>query len=96
MADPIQLTETAHQQIRAIIEEKQLPEFYGLRVGLKGAACGASYLLGFDTKSEEDDVFTVKGLQIFINRRHLMYILGLSIDFDEEGEGFIFQAKGHS
>lgn len=90
---PITLTSEAQEQIRAIIESKSLPEFYGLRVGLKGAACGASFLLGFDTKSPDDDEYTLEGITIYVDRRHLMYVIGLTIDFDEDGEGFVFQPR---
>ncbi|SDM42186.1 HesB/IscA family protein [Siphonobacter aquaeclarae] len=88
----ISLTPEASRQIRAIIDEKGLPPFYGLRVGLKGAACGASYLLGFDTENkDEDDHFEVEGIPVFVNRRHLMYLIGVTIDFEEGGEGFVFR-----
>ena len=88
----ISLTPEASRQIRTIIDEKGLPSFYGLRVGLKGAACGASYLLGFDTENkEEDDRFEVEGIPVFVNRRHLMYLIGVTIDFEEGGEGFVFR-----
>ncbi len=90
---PISFTQSAQEQIRAIIEDKKLPEFYGLRVGLKGAACGASFLLGFDTKTDQDDQFTVADIPVYVDRRHLMYVIGLTIDFDAEGEGFVFQPK---
>lgn len=88
----ISLTPEAMRHIRAIIDEKGLPPFYGLRIGLKGAACGASYLLGFDTENkEEDDRLDIGDIPVFVNRRHLMYLIGVTIDFEEEGEGFVFR-----
>jgi Fe-S cluster assembly iron-binding protein IscA len=45
---PISLTESAVNEIRNIISEKQIPADYGLRVGVKGGGCsGMSYILGF-------------------------------------------------
>lgn len=90
--EPIRLTEAARRQIREIIEEKGIPDFYGLRVGLRGAGCGAEYLLGFDTAGEADDAYRVNDVPVLIDRRHLMYVLGLEIDFEagETGVGFSF------
>lgn len=89
---PVRLTEAARRQVRAIIEEKGIPAFYGLRVGLRGAGCGAQYLLGFDTKTDADDAYDLDGLAVLVDRRHLMYVLGLEIDFEagDDGVGFSF------
>lgn len=93
--EPIRLTEAARRQIRAILEEKRIPDFYGLRVGLRGAGCGAEYLLGFDTAGDSDETYRVGEVQVFIDRRHLMHVLGLEIDFEagEEGAGFTFHRE---
>ncbi|MCY7350927.1 MAG: iron-sulfur cluster assembly accessory protein [Cytophagaceae bacterium] len=90
--EPVHLTAAAQQQIRAIVREKGIPEFYSLRIGLRGASCGASYLLGFDTRAEADELYDVAGISILIDRCHLMHVLGLAIDFEdgEEGAGFTF------
>lgn len=91
-AKPIQLTEAARRQVESLIQEKGIPAFYGLRVGLRGAGCGAEYLLGFDTATESDETYHLDGVQVFIERRHLMYVLGLEIDFEagKDGAGFSF------
>lgn len=96
--EPVYLTAAAQRQIRAIVQDKGIPEFYGLRIGLRGASCGASYLLGFDTRADTDELYDVAGIAVLIDRRHLMHVLGLAIDFEEgeEGAGFTFTrwAKG--
>ncbi len=89
--NPIQLTAAAQVQIRAILAEKGIPAFYGLRVGLRGGGCGATYLLGFDTATDTDETYDLDGLAVLIDRRHLMYVLGLEIDYEAEGEGFSFR-----
>ncbi len=90
--EPICLTEAARRQVAEIIREKGIPDFYGLRVGLRGAGCGAEYLLGFDTATGSDETYHLDGVRVVIDRRHLMYVLGLEIDFEagEAGAGFSF------
>ena len=55
---PITLTDGAVTQLKRIMNEQNVSEEHGLRVGVKGGGCsGFSYLLGFDKQNEKDDVF---------------------------------------
>ena len=46
---PVVLSERAAAEIRTIVENKELPDGFALRVGVRGGGCsGMSYLLGFD------------------------------------------------
>jgi len=90
---PITLTDAAVKQARRIIEEKNIPEGHGLRVGVKGGGCsGFSYLLGFDMPKEKDDVFEINGLRVLMERSHAIYLLGMEIDWVEglNNRGFSF------
>lgn len=89
---PIELTQTAINEIKDIIRTKNIGSEYGLRIGLKGAGCGATYLIGFDHKLPTDDTFEVEDIKILIDRKHLMYIFGLELGFEDgdEGQGFTF------
>ncbi len=90
---PIQLTEGAVSQLKRIMEEQQVPESYGLRVGVKGGGCsGFSYVLGFDEKKEKDEEYTVSGFRIFMEKAHAIYLLGMEIDWVEglQHRGFQF------
>ena len=72
---------------------KQIPEEYGLRIGVKGAGCaGTSFLLGFDTKKENDSEYQIDDLTIYLAKKDTMYLIGLEIDYyqDTEAEGFTF------
>jgi iron-sulfur cluster assembly protein len=91
---PLTLTPEARQAVRAIRAEKAIPAFYALRVGLKGAGCGAEYLLGFDHPTPTDEQYDLDGIRVLVDRRHLLYVVGLEIDFEsgEAGAGFTFQA----
>ena len=78
---PISLTESAVNEIRNIISEKQIPADYGLRVGVKGGGCsGMSYILGFDLQKENDNVYQVGDIQIIMEKSHGMYLAGMEID----------------
>ncbi len=90
---PIQFSDTALAEIQQTFLSKNLPPNYALRIGLKGAGCGASYLLGLDKPSEQDEIFEFSGIQILIDRRHLMYLYGVTLGFEDgdEGQGFFFE-----
>lgn len=91
---PISLTEGAIKQLNRIREEQNIPEEYGLRVGVKGGGCsGFSYVLGFDTKSDKDEEFEVSGIRVFMEKGHGLYLIGMEIDWKEglENRGFSFE-----
>ena len=90
---PISLTESAVNEIRNIISQKQIPADYGLRVGVKGGGCsGMSYILGFDLQKENDNVYQVGDIQIIMEKSHGMYLAGMEIDFVDglNNRGFSF------
>jgi iron-sulfur cluster assembly protein len=90
---PITITEKAYREIHYIIHNKNIPEDYGLRVGISGGGCsGVSYILGFDKKKTTDDEYEIRGIRIFMAKKHTMFVMGLEIDFEESAEvrGFTF------
>ncbi|MEM0996521.1 MAG: iron-sulfur cluster assembly accessory protein [Bacteroidota bacterium] len=96
-SSPTQLTITTAAQaaIQQVIDGQQVPDGYQLRVGVRsqGMACaGMSFMLGFDQKKEQDMEIEVAGLQVLVDRRHSMYVLGMEIDWheDERQRGFVF------
>ncbi|MGC3948531.1 MAG: iron-sulfur cluster assembly accessory protein [Chryseolinea sp.] len=89
---PITISDRAAAEIRNIMENKNIPAGYGLRVGVKGGGCGVSLLIGFDKQKEADRTYIVNGIQVYVDRKHAMYIIGKEIDFVEsdEARGFMF------
>lgn len=90
---PVSLTDGAVTQLRRLMSEKEVPADYGLRIGVKGGGCsGFSYILGFDQKTEKDDEFEIKGIRVFMEKAHGLYLLGMEIDWLEglNNRGFIF------
>jgi len=64
---PIKISESALKEIKQILENKNVPANYGLRVGVKGGGCsGMSFMLGFDKEKEGDDHFEIEGINVFI------------------------------
>lgn len=93
---PVVITPEALFQIRQIIYQKSISlETYGLRIGMKGGGCsGASFLLGFDTVKSTDQTYHVEEVPVFIEKKHLMYVLGLELDYEKgEESGFVFNNK---
>lgn len=91
---PITITTGAIAQLRRLMQEQNIPEGYGLRVGVKGGGCsGFSYLLGFDVQKEKDQVFEIEGLPVFIEKTHAMYLIGMAIDWHDglNNRGFVFE-----
>jgi len=92
---PINLTETAGREIKAIVEKKGLaPEKVRLRVGVKGGGCsGFSYLLDLtEQERDTDEQFEENGVQVICDPKSYLYLNGTTIDFKDEvmGRGFVF------
>jgi iron-sulfur cluster assembly protein len=96
--NPIEITPKASEEIKNIMSNKGIPKDYALRIGVKGGGgCGgASYFLGFDKKKETDEVYNIEGIEILLEKRQLMYLLDLKLDFEdrETERGFTFDKKG--
>ena len=93
MKSPIRLSERAASEIRQIMEQKNIPEGFSLRVGVKGGGCsGMSYILGFDRERENDAHFDVDGITVFMDKRHGLYLMGTTIDYQDglDARGFTF------
>lgn len=93
MLQPVALTPKAVIEVKHIMEHKNIPEGYGLRIGVKGGGCGGvSYVLGFDKPKENDLQYELEGIPVFIEKKHTMYLLGLQVDFYEgaDARGFLF------
>ena len=93
---PIQITETARNEIRETLTANKIPDSYGLRVGMKGGGCGAQFLLGFDQPADSDQIYWIDGVRVIIDKRHLMYVIGTEIDFEETEAGAGFTVNKRS
>ncbi len=90
---PVQLTDRAAEQVRKIRSDEDLDEELNLRVAVEGGGCsGLSYKLGFDYKSDEDEIIVSNGIEIIVAPKHMMYLKGISIDYPDglDARGFTF------
>ena len=95
---PVQLTDRAATEVRRIVANKQIPDQYGLRVGVKGGGCsGMSYVLGFDKRRDHDLDFAVEAeggdpITVFMDKRHGLYLMGTTVDYHDglDARGFVF------
>jgi iron-sulfur cluster assembly protein len=92
--EEIILSEKARTEITKIMAVNNIPETYGLRVGVKGGGCsGLSYSLGFDKEAREGDKkITIDGVNIFVDPKSLFYLSGTQLDYTDglNGKGFVF------
>lgn len=91
---PILLSERAAEAVRKIMTTKDIPEGYGLRVGVQGGGCsGMSYILGFDKKREHDLSFETDGITVYMDRRQGLYLMGTMVDYHDglSARGFTFE-----
>lgn len=90
----ISVTEMAKDKILAIRQkEGHLPDS-NIRVSVKGGGCsGLMYDLSFDSeKMLSDEVFEDKGIKILVDKKSMLYLLGMTLDFSDglNGKGFQF------
>ncbi len=90
---PISLTPKALAEVKIIMQDKNVPADYGLRIGVQGGGCsGMSYLLGFDKVKDSDEVYELDGVQLIMDKKHGMYVMGMEVDFQDglNARGFTF------
>ncbi len=88
----IQVTPKAIQKIKQTFVREGV--FGGLRLGILGGGCsGLSYQFKFEVKPRErDNVFEFDGINIFVDPKSLIYLRGLTLDYQESlmQSGFVF------
>ena len=90
---PIGLTARAAEEVRKIMHTKNIPAHYGLRVGIRGGGCGGvSLIIGFDKQKSTDLAYQDEGIDVLIDKKHTMYLIGKQVDFYEgaDARGFMF------
>ncbi|MBE2280656.1 MAG: iron-sulfur cluster insertion protein ErpA [Ignavibacteriaceae bacterium] len=94
MEAEITITEKAAKQITKVKAENEIPDNFGLRVGVKGGGCsGFTYTLGFDENPKDaDTVIEQFGVKLFVDAKSYFYLMGTELDFSDglNGKGFVF------
>jgi iron-sulfur cluster assembly protein len=88
----IQISDTAAEQIAQVKKTENRPEETFLRIRVVGGGCsGMQYKLDFETqKNENDKVFTEKGIEVVVDNKSYLYLIGSMLDFSGglNGKGF--------
>jgi iron-sulfur cluster assembly protein len=90
----ILLSESALRQVK-LLQERQGKDLC-LRVGVRQGGCsGMSYMMDFEDVSKitpQDEVFDYEGFKIVSDRKSLLYLYGLMLDYSDAmiGGGFQF------
>ena len=89
---PVTISLKAAAEIRKIMQTKNIPDDYGLRVGAKGGGCGVTLIIGFDKKKDSDHSYMIDDIPVYVDKKHTMYIIGKEVDFyeGEDARGFTF------
>lgn len=101
---PVTISDKAFANILHILESKNIPKGYGLRLIVQGGTgcSGVNFRLGFDKKKEEDESYFLsnlnkenKKIEVIYQKKDMMFLIGLEIDFEErtDEQGFVFQPK---
>jgi iron-sulfur cluster assembly protein len=94
---PVNLSPKAALEVRKIMQSKNIPADYGLRLGVKGGGgcSGVTPIIGFDKKKDTDLSYTIEGIPVYIDKKHTMYLIGKEVDFYEgaDARGFMFVDK---
>lgn len=88
---PVSFTATAIAELQRLHAEQAPGKF--LRVGAKGGGCsGLSYVLDFDDKEDNDELFEIDGIPCIMDKGQGMYLYGMQIDWDNglSNRGFTF------
>jgi len=88
------LSDAAAARISEIIEDSDKPVI-GVRVGVKNAGCaGMAYTLDYVTEPVPgDDHVSDKGVEVYVEPKATMFLLGTVMDFEESkmSAGFTFR-----
>ena len=88
MVQPIlTLTESAVQRVQALVEKGAGEDnILGLRVMITSTGCsGHAYKIEYATETKAgEDVIEQDGVKIFIDPMAIMYILGSTMDFEQD------------
>lgn len=90
---PIKLTEGAIKELTRIREEDGFDNSQYLRIGVKGGGCsGLTYVLGFDQKMADDEIYEIEGIPVVMKKSHGLYLMGMEVDFQNglNARGFTF------
>ena len=94
ISTPVKLTPPAVAEVRNLMNAPGFDNSQFLRVGVKGGGCsGMSYVLGFDKREDDDEVFEIEGIPVVMKNAHGIYLFGMEVDYSDglNARGFVFK-----
>lgn len=86
------ITSTAASHAKRFLDSRE--HGLGIRVGVRTTGCsGMAYTLEFvDVVDAADETFESLGVKLFVSKKDLPYLDGMSLDYQKQGlnEGFAF------
>lgn len=90
----IRVSDKATSQIKHLLQTENRAADEFLRIFVKKGGCsGFSYKLDFDKQVKEGDKnFEANGVKIVVDKESLLYLIGMTLDFEGglNGQGFVF------
>ena len=90
----IQVSDKATSQIKHLLQTENRTADEFLRIFVKKGGCsGFSYKLDFDQQIKDGDKnFEANGVKIVVDKESLLYLIGMTLDFEGglNGQGFVF------
>ena len=91
---PITFTSSAVEEMKRLMNEEGFDSTHYLRIGVKGGGCsGMSYVLGFEGKTDKDEIYEIDGVPCIINPAQSIYLMNMEIDWEGglNSRGFTFK-----
>ena len=86
-APPVVVTDRAASEVKRIVADQNLPEKLYLRLRVVGGGCsGFQHKLDLDPQVNEklDETFELNGVNVVIDKRSLLYLTGVTVDFHDD------------
>ena len=91
---PINFTDSAVTEIKRLMGQEGFDVEKLLRVGVKGGGCsGMTYILDFDTKKDNDELYEADDVSFLIDKSHGIYLVGMEVNWEGglNSRGFTFK-----
>lgn len=91
----ITVSDAAKEHAVNLIKTENKPSNTFIRVGVDGGGCsGLMYNLTFDNELKDgDQLFEDNGIQVVVDRKSFLYLVGTELDYSGglNGKGFVFK-----
>ena len=79
----IELTSTAQDRIKSLLDRDGKLETHGLRIKVIGGGCsGLQYQLGFDDRiGDDDNELHAGGVRVIVDDKSAVYLAGTELDY---------------